>query len=244
MHWHHPSPKTPEECLAWDDAFLESVEAGGPEVLWVWEPPRPFVVLGYGQVADREAKLGACAHDGIPVLRRISGGGSVVQAPGCLCYGVALRIAGTPELATIGGANQWILGRILTALQMASGTACEYAVRGATDLAVVLPWGDKKIAGHAQRRRQRALLFHGALLANADLTLLDRYLWHPSAEPDYRRGRRHSDFVANSNLGSPAAVGALKTVWRANSPYLNPPYAEVAQAQARRYSLISWNLRR
>jgi lipoate-protein ligase A len=35
-----------------------------------------------------------------------------------------------------------------------------------------------------------------------DVSLIERYLKHPKREPDYRKGRKHSEFVTNlKNLG-------------------------------------------
>ena len=36
-----------------------------------------------------------------------------------------------------------------------------------------------------------------------DLTLIDRYLKHPSKEPEYRRGRPHTAFVTTLALEYP-----------------------------------------
>jgi len=42
-------------------------------------------------------------------------------------------------------------------------------------------------------------LFHyqGSLLVNPKLQKIDRYLKHPTREPDYRQNREHLDFVTS-----------------------------------------------
>jgi lipoate-protein ligase A len=65
--------------------------------------------------------------------------------------------------------------------------------RGTGDLCL----GDRKFLGSSLFRRRRLLFYQASLLVSADLTLLDRYLAHPSREPEYRRGRPHADFVVN-----------------------------------------------
>ena len=78
---------TPEENLACDEVLLDICEAGRLEgVLRFWEPAQHFVVLGYANRAAREANLEFCRSAGIRVLRRCSGGGAVLQGPGCLNY--------------------------------------------------------------------------------------------------------------------------------------------------------------
>src|SRR5262245_40949097 len=84
---------TAAENLACDEALLDLCEDhGADEILRFWEPRNYFVVLGYGNKAAAEVDLEACAAEKIPVLRRCSGGGTVLQGPGCLNYALILRI--------------------------------------------------------------------------------------------------------------------------------------------------------
>src|ERR1041384_3554800 len=84
---------TPAENLACDEALLDACEGGAAdEVLRFWESSTPFVVVGYGNKVAREVNVAACEARGIPILRRCSGGGTVVQGPGCLSYALVLRI--------------------------------------------------------------------------------------------------------------------------------------------------------
>ena len=94
MHFLDLTLPTPEENLACDEALLLQCEQeGGPEVLRVWEPASPFVVVGYGNRVRENVHIAICSALGIPVLRRCTGGGTVVQAPGCLNYALVLRTA-------------------------------------------------------------------------------------------------------------------------------------------------------
>jgi len=67
--------------LACDEALLEIFEQsrGGEELLRLWQADQFFVVLGHGNKWREEVDASACAANGIPVLRRCSGGG---QSPG------------------------------------------------------------------------------------------------------------------------------------------------------------------
>jgi lipoate-protein ligase A len=65
------------------------------------------------------------------------------------------------------------------------------SIAGGTDLAI----GGRKVSGNAQRRGRRALLHHGTLLYDFDPTLAALYLREPQRQPEYRKRRRHTDFM-------------------------------------------------
>src|SRR5690606_773082 len=185
---------THAENHACDEALLDACEAGEGAVLRVYEPASTCIIVGYGNRVAVEVDVDACAAARVPILRRLSGGGTVALGPGCLAYALALPVEAPPDLATVTGANRHIMHRIRGALQ--KRVPGELRVQGHTDLTL----GDLKVSGNAQRRRGRALLFHGTLLLHFDLPLIERLLRQPSAEPDYRRGRRHGDFVTNLGI--------------------------------------------
>ena len=84
---------SPAENLACDEALLDACdENGGEEILRFWEAREPFVVVGYANKVATEVNLDACAAKKLPVFRRCSGGGTVLQGPGCLNYALILRI--------------------------------------------------------------------------------------------------------------------------------------------------------
>lgn len=193
---------TPAENLALDEALLEECERlGGDEVLRFWESRSHFVVLGAGGVLEEEVQAEQCLSSGIPILRRCSGGGTVLQGPGCLNYALVLRRDRRGETATITGTNQFVLGRMAEALEpLCPGISHE----GISDLAV----GGNKISGTAQRRKRCYILFHGTLLWEFNLELLELYLQEPKRRPEYRSSRRHGDFVRNV-AADPAQLRAL-----------------------------------
>ena len=93
---------SPEENLACDETLLDWCdESDGPEILRFWEPHRHFIVVGYSNRVECEVNLAACRELNIPVLRRCSGGGTVVQGPGCLNYALILRFDSEPALQTV-----------------------------------------------------------------------------------------------------------------------------------------------
>ncbi len=200
---------TPEENLACDEASLDACEAGqNEEVLRFWESPSYFIVLGYSNKAETEVNLEACKHGGVPVLRRSSGGGTVLQGPGCLNYSLVLKIQHSADCATITGANAFIMKKHRDALQKLLGR--EVTIAGHTDLAL----GLLKFSGNAQRRKRNFFLFHGTFLLDFDLAMMEKFLALPSREPDYRQKRSHLDFLTNLNVPADAIKSVLKTVWK------------------------------
>jgi lipoate-protein ligase A len=188
---------TPEENLALDEALLLDAEAGGGEVLRVWELPGWAVVLGSAGRLAEDVDEAACAADRVPVLRRTSGGGTVLLGPGCLAYTLVLAYERDPRLRDVTLSYQVILDRVRRAL---GGLTPAVVHEGSSDLA----WGDRKVSGNSQRRRQTHLLHHGTLLYAFDLARIPRYLRVPNRQPLYRRQRAHEAFVANLPLSAAA----------------------------------------
>lgn len=243
MHFAELPHCSPAEFLAWDEGFLDAAENGVlRQVLWFWESPAPFVVLGYGQSRQREVDLEAAARDNVPVLRRCSGGGAVVQGPGCLNYGVLLPIEAPPApTSSITETNHWVMQQTRSALQPLFTDPV--VIRGHTDLALKTEGRELKFSGNAQRRRRQFLVFHGTVLLNFDLALISRYLKFPSLEPEYRAGRSHSDFVVNTHRKRSQVVEALKTTWAASEPLQPLPDVWMRGALESRYSKVSWHER-
>lgn len=259
MNWLELPPLAPAEILALEEALLDAAEAGiCGETLSFWESARHFIVLGYGNKVATEVNQPACERLGIPILRRISGGGTVLQGPGVLNYSLVLRAAENTPLAGISSANQYIMQRNAEALtrllnaergmrnaeQGPVNPKPEVSVQGHTDLAI----GGRKFSGNAQRRKRTHLLFHGAILLNLDLDLLDQVLPMPSLQPDYRSGRSHRDFLMQLNISTDMVKQALCQAWCATDEtcldtFLKDWRGPVEKLVTEKYSQREWNFR-
>ncbi len=199
----------PSRNLWYDDEILRLADAAeSGDVLRFWAPPAVFIVLGRTCREEVEVNAQACRRDHIPILRRSSGGGTVLQGAGCLNFSLVLSKARHPEIASITRSYQYILSRVISALDTC-GVVAEF--RPLCDL--VLPINEKKFSGNAQRRGRRYILHHGTLLHDMDLSLVSRYLFMPSRMPDYRRARSHEDFVTNVKLDVGAFKQAMARAW-------------------------------
>ncbi|MBI5394266.1 MAG: lipoate--protein ligase family protein [Verrucomicrobia bacterium] len=238
MHFLDLMLPTPEENLALDEAMLVAAEeTGGGETLRVWESATPFVVLGYFcRLADDVDEV-ACRADGVPILRRVSGGGTVLQGPGCLNFAVVLDMRGEPALRDIGRSHRIILGKIAGALAPRF-SGIEF--HPPNDLSIAC----RKFSGNAQRRRRDWLLHHGTLLYDFPLASVARCLREPQRRPDYRASRRHDDFLMNLATDREWLVARLRETWHADPVAADWPRALTAELVASRYANPEWIRRR
>jgi lipoate-protein ligase A len=230
---------TPAENLACDEALLDWCEAcAAPGVLRFWEPRRHFVVLGYANRAGREVNLDECAALGVPVLRRCTGGGAVLQGPGCLNYSLVLEIDSAPALQSVTATNRFVMETNRYALEPLS-VGAPVTVQGVTDLTL----RGLKFSGNAQRRRRRCLLFHGAFLLDFDGPLMEQVLRSPTKQPAYRRHRSHQAFLTRLPAAPADIKAALQRAWAATAPAEEIPQVEIDRLAREKYSRPEWNLK-
>ncbi len=200
----------PQENLDQDDRLLVLADKqGGGEVLRFWESASVFVVLGRTCNDALDVDLPACARDGVSVLRRSSGGGTVVQGPGCLNFSLVLSKSRHSDISSIPRSYAYILSRVLTALR-----ACRVKAEFRLVCDLILSAHEKKFSGNAQRRGREYILHHGTILYGFDLKLISRYLKMPPRMPDYRRARSHADFITNVSLDIHRFKGQMADVWQ------------------------------
>jgi lipoate-protein ligase A len=223
--------------LALDEALLEIAETGERpcEVLRLWEPPQPMVVVGRSSRWEQEVRLEACQRRSIPVLRRASGGLSIVTGPGCLMFSLIVSYDARPEWRKVDRAHQGVLGPLAETLaRLLPGVA----LRGTSDLA----WHDKKFSGNSLRCRRNALLYHGTLMYDFDLACIEALLRFPPRTPNYRAGRTHTDFVTNLPLSRAALREAVLAAWPVTGEVQNYPCELTAQIVRDKYSLPDWQV--
>jgi lipoate-protein ligase A len=203
---------TTRENLALDEWLLEWCDSSDVprQVLRLWENPMHAVVLGRGSRLQDEVHADACAARAVEVVRRVSGGASVVIGPGCLMYSLVLDCRIHGELRMLDAAHRFVMLRMKDALS-AAGAPVEF--QGTCDLT----WEGRKVSGNAVRVKQNAMLYHGTILYRFALNLISECLGTPPRQPEYRDSRVHSDFVANVPLSRELLCDEIIRIWAANA---------------------------
>ena len=258
MYFWDYSFDTPQANLAFDEAILEWIDErdqADSELLRLWEMPIPCVVVGRSSKLALEVNMHACRQDGIPVLRRMSGGASIVAGPGCLMFSVLLSLKDRPECRGLDGAHRCVMTRIQRAVEsalVAVGSDCQVRIQGICDLTI----DGRKISGNALRLKRHWMMYHGTLLVDMPLEWIDRYLLEPPKQPEYRAQREHRDFV--ESLGANfqdreqfinAFYRACQSEWMAYKSWEEYPFMREHQMAMRpwlerRYDDPAWHLHR
>jgi lipoate-protein ligase A len=229
---------TAEENLALDEALLDEAEQSGgiQQTLRLWESPIPIIVVGRSSKVPIEVNLSAARRTGTPILRRSSGGAAIVAAPGCLMYAVVLSYDRNPQLHMLDEAHRFVLGHLQMGLQ-SLGIVAE--LRGTSDLVVQ----GRKFSGNSLRCKRTHLLYHGTLLCREYRAgLIGELLGTPPRQPDYREGRRHSEFVTVLPAGVAEVRKAIAEAWPIDGTMTNWPQHCTSDLVATRYSQSTWNL--
>ena len=222
--------------LACDEALLELFEhaRSGEELLRIWQPDQYFVVLGHGNKWRDEIESSACTADAIPVLRRCSGGGTVMQGPGCLNYALILR-QDSFSGDSVQAAFDFVLDRHRRTVKAL--TAETVSVKGQSDLTL----GERKFSGNAQYRKREYVLVHGTFLLHYDFSLIERYLTMPAKQPDYRRQRNHGNFLVNLEVDPAKLRAALRLEWSAEEDFSAIPGDRINRLMHERYLRAAWH---
>ncbi|MBI1390093.1 MAG: lipoate--protein ligase family protein [bacterium] len=226
---------SPYHNIACDEALLLECESGaGEPVLRFWEPETPVVVIGRSNKIKTEADLEACQRLGVPVARRSSGGGAIVNGPGCLNYALVLPMDDDGPLAKIDRTYEYVLERNLNALRDLTGARLQRS--GVSDLTA----GGLKFSGNSQRRKRRFVLFHGTLLLNFALPIVETLLPMPSDQPAYRNHRPHRDFIVNLPVPAPRIKKRMMEEWNAREPLETVPLSRIDELAEKQFSQDEW----
>ncbi len=179
--------KKHSEYTGIDLFVLRRVEKGSVVSFCTWEPFFPMVILGRGS-QEKEIYKEKCLQDNIPILRRRTGGGSVLLSQGMLIISLAQRVK--PNLHIKKYTDMWLKTLLhFLKLQGIQNVSC----KGISDICI----GNKKIAGTGLYIKRNILLCQTSILVENDLSLIEKYIKHPPREPDYRKHRPHHSFLTN-----------------------------------------------
>ena len=214
----------PAADLAFEEALLDSCPPDTVR-LSVYHWDKPVLVLGRGQ-SNFEVLGEVCDAEGIPVLRRRSGGTAVLHE-NTLNFALILPPE-HPWASRIEGLYEQFVGVVGRALNKENIPVRPplpgETVRGRrstvcfeNDAGETLLLHRKKVFGCAQRRRKRAVLVHGALLLKLDVSMHGRVFGvpqtHVSAVMTHLPACRPTDLTAAVVREAALALNCLP-VWK------------------------------
>jgi lipoate-protein ligase A len=153
-----------------------------------WIPDKVYIVLGASNNPDDTLNMDNVTTDKITVLKRPSGGQAVILTPNNIIIAAVFFDRNNLNPKEV---FQYI-NKLIIAVIEKDGIQ-NLSMMGISDIAI----SGKKILGSAIYRSKEALLYHAVLNLGEPVTTFERYLKHPSKEPDYRQGRTHSEFVTS-----------------------------------------------
>jgi lipoate-protein ligase A len=229
--------------LALDECLLLAAEGAAPgtaESFRLWELDAPAVILGRGSRWQEEVDVEACLQASVPIVRRCSGGATVVGGPGCLFYSVILDRHARPELRVLDQAHRFVLERLNRGLQ---SLGCDSHIAGTSDLALATKVGLQKVSGNSLRLRRDHLLYHGTLLYDANLDQIASLLRTPPRQPDYRDGRSHARFLTQLPVAGDRLREAIIAAWSPLDSTDDWPQADSLHLANEKYATDDWNHR-
>ena len=157
----------PEVQMAIDEAIMRArIEGRVPDTvrLYVFRPSS--ITIGRFQSVRHDVNLEKCRELGIPVVRRITGGGSVFHDEfGEITYSVVAGEDIHPMLKNVESSYRYLAGPLVDALKE---LGLEAGFSGLNDIVA----NGKKISGSAQTRRKGVILQHGTFMYSTRLDVL------------------------------------------------------------------------
>lgn len=163
--------------MAVDEALLRCFDSAcsSPIIrLYGWNPPS--FSLGRFQKVDEVLDLELCRADGIPIVRRVSGGGAIYHADE-LTYSLVCSPNQVAQAASVKDSFRILTG-FLISYYRSLGLEASYAVDVVTDQGALgrrtaycfagketfdIMIQGKKIGGNAQRRQKNVIFQHGSI---------------------------------------------------------------------------------
>jgi len=186
---HRSKNYNPFYNLALEEYYLSFVEKNIENVYLFFYENNSSVILGKTLKVNNEVYN----HKKLPfIIRRASGGGSVVHGRGNINYGLLISLEQYPQLLNISNSYKVILKQIGNAAYR----GLPVSIEGISDICLKLGNEKRKVSGNSQVRKKKWLLHHGTLLYSSRILKdINNFLRPPPRQPDYRRHRSHKDFM-------------------------------------------------
>ena len=187
--------------FAAEEYFMDEKDVGGDSLFMFWRT-KPTLMVGRFQNTVEEINQAYVREHGIAVVRRNSGGGTIYTDEGAWQFSFIIKNYAQSEISF-----QSFTRPIADCLKKI-GIQAEFGSRN--DLMI----GGKKFSGNAQYRKQNAMIHHGSVLFDTDLSALTESL-NVSKDKIISKGiksvREHVTNVAE-HLRVPVSAEAFKTL--------------------------------
>lgn len=158
--------------------------------LRVFSPTQTFVVAGSSNDIKKEVYINNCQKDSVNIFRRSGGGGAVVLDSNCVVVSLGLWMKDY-------FANKKYFCKINQALISSMGqkwkNLLQLSQKGLSDICFL----ERKLVGTSLFRSRNYLLYQASIIYKKNIASINRYLPHPSKEPEYRDKKNHSDFLTS-----------------------------------------------
>lgn len=158
---------------------------------FTWVPESRYLILGRSNNAQDSLFIDKVLQDKIEVYQRPSGGEAVILTPNTLVLSAIDIIEGRKNPKEVFKRFNETIIDILSGIGIK-----KLNQKGISDISI----GEKKILGSSMYRLKNKLFYHAVLNVSEPIETIANYLKHPKREPDYRKGRNHSEFVTNLQL--------------------------------------------
>ncbi|ASJ05407.1 lipoate--protein ligase family protein [Thermococcus barossii] len=161
----------PEVQMAIDEAIMRArIEGKVPDTVRLYAFSPSSVTIGRFQSVVHDVNLGEARKLGIPVVRRITGGGSVFHDEfGEITYSAVVGEDLHPMLRNVESSYRYLAGPLVDALRE---LGLDAGFAGLNDIVA----SGKKISGSAQTRRKGVILQHGTFMYATRVEVLAKVL--------------------------------------------------------------------
>ncbi len=228
--------ESPQSDPTFNLALEEHLFFGRQEEIFMLWQNTSSIIIGKNQNAMGEIDYAYVTREGIPVVRRLSGGGAVYHDMGNLNFTYIVNREGFGDY----------VGFTKNLCDFLGAQGVEATVSGRNDVQV----GGRKISGNAQYAHRGRLLHHGTILIGADMTHLSRAL-RPDEEKILSKGIRSvksrvlnlSELLPMDAAAFRRAFGDFVKSTEAFTPYMltEEDIKAAERLQKEKYSTFEWN---
>lgn len=176
------------KACKYDLPDIEIINSEDDYSFHVFIPDREYLVLGTSNKENISLNVDNVLNDNIPVMKRPSGGETVILTKNTLVVAISRKVVGLPSFKNL---FKEFNGAILNSLKDLQFEKAEH--RGISDLAI----NGKKILGSAMYKKRDRVLYHAVINFSESVDTIAHYISHPPKEPDYRGKRSHKEFVTS-----------------------------------------------